>query len=142
MREYQAATAIRTPPESVWAVLADLSAYPSWDPYCDRIEGRAALGERLKVYSKLSPGRAFPVTVTEFDGPRRMVWSGGMPLGLFKGVRSFTLIPTDDGGTEFALREVFAGPMLRLIGGSIPDMTDAFAAFAAGLKSRAEAAVV
>ena len=98
-----------------------------------------ASGERLKVYSKLSPGRAFPVRVTELDASVRMVWSSGMPFGLFKGVRTFSLTPIAGGATEFALREVFTGPMLKLIGRSIPDMTDAFAAFASGLKARAEA---
>ena len=34
--------------------------------------------------------------------------------------------------------EVFSGPMLKLIAKSIPDMTEAFDAFAAGLKARAE----
>lgn len=139
MREYEATTTIRGAADRVWAVLIDVSAYPEWDPFCDRIEGRAALGERLKVYSKLSPGRAFPVKVTGFERPERMVWSGGMPLGLFKGVRTFSLIPIETEVTTFGLREVFSGPLLKLIGGSIPDMTDAFSAFASGLKARVEA---
>jgi len=37
------------------------------------------------------------------------------------------------------LQEVFSGPLLPLIGGSIPDMTEAFQGFVAGLKKRAEA---
>ncbi|GAB5546799.1 MAG: hypothetical protein SangKO_065590 [Sandaracinaceae bacterium] len=40
---------------------------------------------------------------------------------------------------KFTLTEVFSGPMLALIGGSIPDMSDAFEKFVAGLKARAEA---
>ena len=79
------------------------------------------------------------MTVAELDENRRMTWRGGMPLGLFKGVRTFTLTPRE-GGVDFELREVFSGPMLALIGRSLPDMTEAFAGFAAGLKERAEAA--
>jgi len=45
------------------------------------------------------------VKVTEFVPGSRMTWSGGMPLGLFKGVRTFTLDPRPD-GTAFALEEV------------------------------------
>jgi hypothetical protein len=59
---------------------------------------------------------------------------------LFKGVRTFTLVPQSNGLTEFTLREVFSGPLLALIGRSIPDMTTTFEQFAAGLKRRAEAA--
>jgi hypothetical protein len=55
------------------------------------------------VWAVLNPKRAFPVTVKEFSPGERMVWSGGMPLGLFRGVRTFTL--TQEGGStrfEFA----------------------------------------
>ncbi len=66
-----------------------------------------------------------------------MTWEGGMPLGLFKGVRSFTLTPQGE-AQHFELREVFSGPMLFMIGSSLPDMTGAFEGFCAGLKARAE----
>jgi hypothetical protein len=39
-----------------------------------------------------------------------MTWSGGMPLGLFKGVRTFTLAPGPDGTTRFIVREECTGP--------------------------------
>ena len=32
----------------------------------DRIEGNIAPGEKIKVFTKLSPGRAFPAKVTDF----------------------------------------------------------------------------
>lgn len=137
MKEYKASTTIQASPERIWAVLTDGGAWPQWDPSCERIEGRIASGEKLKAFTKLSPGRAFPVKVTEFVPNQKMTWSGGMPLGLFKGVRTFTLAPKGS-GVEFTLHEVFSGPMLALIGGSIPDMTEAFQGFVAGLKSRAE----
>jgi hypothetical protein len=67
-----------------------------------------------------------------------MVWKGGMPLGLFKGVRTFTLSPQPDGMTRFTMREEFTGPLLPLIWRSMPDLGPSFAQFAAGLKARAE----
>ena len=139
MREYSASAVIDGPADRIWAVLTDVAAYPQWDPYCERIEGQAVPGGKLKVFSKLSPGRAFPVRVTEFVPHERMVWSGGMPFGLFKGVRSFTIAQRTPDSAEFTLREVFSGPMLKLIGGSIPDMGEPFEKFAAGLKARVEA---
>ena len=139
MKRYHAETTIEAPPERVWGVLVDTSKWPEWDPYCERIEGEVALGAKVKAFTKLSPGRGFGVKVSELDEPRQMVWSGGMPLGLFKGVRTYTLEPRADGGTDFSMTEVFSGPMLALIGGSIPDMSEAFEAFVGGLKARAEA---
>ena len=137
-KEFQAQISIEATPEAVWKVLVDTSKWPEWDPFCDKIEGTAALGERVKAYSKLSPGRAFPVKVATFEPGRRMVWTGGMPLGLFKGERTFELTPDGQGRTKFRLHEVFSGPMLALIGPSLPDMSEAFQKFVAGLKARVE----
>ena len=64
-----------------------------------------------------------------------MVWASGMPLGLFKGERTFTLAPQGQGSTEFRLSEEFSGLLLGLIGRSIPDMTSTFEQLAAGLKA-------
>ena len=138
MRTFSASTTIEASPERIWAILTDAPAYPEWDPGVDRIEGKIAPGEKITAFSKLSPGRAFPVKVTEFVPGRQMTWTGGMPLGLFKGVRTFTLAPQGNGAVEFTLREVFSGPLLPLIGRSLPDLTSSFEQFAAGLKSRAE----
>ncbi len=138
MKEYQATTTIQASPETIWAILTHAPAYPEWDPGVDRIEGRIAPGEKITAYTKLSPGRAFPVKVTEFVPGQKMVWSGGMPLGLFKGERTFTLSPRSNGMTEFSVREVFSGPLLPLIGRSLPNLNAAFEQFAAGLKKRAE----
>jgi hypothetical protein len=66
-----------------------------------------------------------------------MAWTGGMPLGLMKGVRTFSLTP-ENGVTRFTLREEFTGPMLPLIWRSMPDMQASFDKFVTGLKARAE----
>ena len=138
MKEFSARTTIQASPETIWAILTDGPNYPQWDPTVDRIEGRIAAGEKISAYSKLSPGRAFPVTVSEFVPGQKMVWSSGMPLGLFKGERTFTLTTNGRGQVDFRMREVFSGPLLPLIGRTIPDMTEPFAQFAAGLKKQAE----
>ena len=136
MKEYSATTTINASAETIWAILTDAAAYPEWDPSCERIEGRIAVGERIRAYSKLSPGRAFALEVAEI-APGKMMWRGGMPFGLFKGERTFTATPKER-GVEFTVREVFSGPMLPLIKKSLPDLSGPFAEMAAGLKARAE----
>src|SRR6478609_4456039 len=126
MKEYKASTTINASPEKIWAILLDGSKYPEWDPFADKIEGRIAPGETIKAYTKLSPGRAFPAKVTVFEPGRKMVWSGGMPLGLFKGERTFTLAPYGKGEVDFTVKEAFSGHMVPVIGGSIPDLAEAF----------------
>jgi hypothetical protein len=137
MKSFAVTTRIRSTPEIVWAILIDGTNWTTWNTTVEKVEGEIKPGGKLKVYTKLSPGQAFPVSVSEFDPPKRMVWTGGMPLGLFKGVRTYTLTPTAD-GVEFAMQESFSGLMAPLITKSIPDLQPAFDEFAAALKRRAE----
>jgi hypothetical protein len=139
MKSYDAAATIDAPPEKIWAVLTDAPAYPQWDSGVQKVEGTIAPGEKIKVVSEANPGRAFPVKVTGFEQPRSMTWSGGMPLGLFKGVRTFTLTPDGD-STRFTMREEYTGPLLGMIWRSMPDLGPSFEQFARGLKARAESA--
>jgi hypothetical protein len=138
MKAYDASSTIAASPEALWAILTDAPGYTKWDSGVEKVEGRIAPGEKIKVVSKANPGRAFPVRVSQFEPGKRMVWSGGMPLGLFKGVRTFTLSPQNDGSTRFSMREEYTGPLLPLIWRSIPDLGPSFNQFATGLKSRAE----
>lgn len=139
MKFYTATTNINASADTIWKILTDGARYPEWEPWADKIEGTIAPGETIKAFSKLSPGRAFPAKVTHFDVGKRMEWTGGMPLGLFRGVRSFNLQPESDGTITFTLREEFTGLLLPLLGRTIPDMSQAFNDFAQGLKTRAEA---
>ena len=137
MFAYDVTRTIAARPEQVWAILTDPAALAHGMGIL-RIEGRIAPGARIKVWSEVSPERAFPVRVATLDAPRRMVWQGGMPLGLFRGVRTFTLDAARE-GTAFHMREEFSGPFAPLIRRSMPDLTPSFAAFADGLKRKAEA---
>jgi hypothetical protein len=137
MKSYEVAETIDASPDEVWAVVEDIARYPDWDSGVERVEGRLAQGEKIKVYSEANPGRAFPVTVTELTPGRGMTWSGGMPLGLFKGVRTYRLA-AEGGGTRFTMREEYTGPLLPLIWRTMPDLQPSFDKFARGLKARAE----
>jgi hypothetical protein len=139
MKHYESTSLIQARPEAIWAVLTDAPSYAEWDSGVVRVEGRIAPQEKIKVVSEANPKRAFPVKVTEFSPGERMTWSGGMPLGLFNGVRTFTLTP-EDGATRFVMREEYSGPMLPLIWRSMPDLQPSFEQFASGLKARAERA--
>jgi hypothetical protein len=138
MKTFQATALIRAKPELVWSLLTDAAGYPSWNTTVDRVDGRIALGEKIALHVKINPGRAFPVKVAELSAPRRMVWTGGMPFGLFKGERTFTLTPEGD-ALKFEMREVFSGLLSPLIERSLPDLQPAFDEFARALKQRAEA---
>jgi len=137
MKQYTASTTIQAPPQTVWKILTDAGGYPAWDLSMDHIEGKLAAGETVKFFTRLSP-QAFPVRVTVFEPNRRLVLTGGMPLGLFKSERTHTLSENGDGSTGFRTEEVFSGPLLPVFGRSLPDLTENFRNFVAALKKKAE----
>jgi hypothetical protein len=138
MKSFSAAIAIHADADIIWALLTDAFAYPQWNSTIDKIDGRIAAQGTITVHAKAAPGRAFPLKVTAFAPRRSMTWAGGMPLGLFAGVRTFTLTPRMDGAVDFAMREDYTGLLAPLIVRSIPDLQPAFDRFAADLKLRAE----
>lgn len=138
MKTFHAATGIDAPADRVWGVLTDVAHWPDWNPSVARVEGRVALGAKVLVYTKRSPARAFPVKVARLEAPVRMVWRGGMPFGLFTGVRVFTIAPESATRCRFATREEFSGLLAPLITKSIPDLQPAFEEFVRCLKGAAE----
>jgi hypothetical protein len=138
MKFYEASSTIRATPDAIWDILTDGPSYSAWDNGVVRVEGRILPGGTIKVVSEANPGRTFPVKVSGWQPGVAMEWSGGMPLGLFRGVRTFSLRPAADGTTDFNVREEYTGPLLGLMWRSIPDLGPSFAKFAEGLKRHAE----
>jgi uncharacterized protein YndB with AHSA1/START domain len=139
MRFYEAGSRIAASPDAVWSVLVDGGTWPRWDSGVERVDGRIASGETITIRSEAAPGRAFPVKVSAFEPPHRLRFTGGMPLGLFKGERTYTLAADGDGGTTFHMREEYGGPLLGLMWRTMPDLGPSFRQFAEGLKRRVEA---
>lgn len=140
MKFYETSVEVKASPKTIWGIITDAPGFSAWPSGVVRVEGRIAPGEKIKVVSEANPKRTFAVKVTEFTPPSRMVWSGGMPLGLFKGVRTFTLTPQGDGSTKVHIREEYTGAMLGMIWRSMPDLQPSFDKLATGLKAKAESA--
>lgn len=140
MKEFSSTIRINAAPEAIWKILTDASSYPNWNPEIIRVDGTIALGQKLKAHVNLGKGKIQPVSVrvTEFDAPRRMVWTGGLPLGLFVGRRSWIVMPRGSGTTDFTMNVNFSGPLSGPIAGSLGDRQPDIDALAAGLKKFAE----
>jgi hypothetical protein len=134
---YESAADIDAEPTDVWAVLADVARWSDWESGVLGVDGTVAPGAKLSLRIAANPGRAFKLTVVDLAPPSAMTWRGGMPLGLFTGTRTYRLTPRA-GGTHFAMREEYTGPMLPLIARSMPDLQPSFDQFATGLKARVE----
>jgi len=137
--EYAVALSIAAPPQRVWELLVDAPGYKGWNASVVSIEGPIELGRTIKLVSAVNPGRTFALKVAAMDPPHRMVWAGGMPLGLFTGTRTFIVEPAG-AGCRFSMSEVYTGLMSGLIFKSIPDLNNSFKQFAESLKTAAERA--
>jgi hypothetical protein len=137
--EYRVEVSIAAPAQHVWDLLVDAPGYMSWNPSVVSIDGPIETGRTIKLVSAVNPGRTFTLKVAAMDPPHRLVWIGGMPLGLFTGTRTF-LIESVGGGSRFSMSEVYTGLMSGLIFKSIPNLTDSFGQFAESLKTAAERA--
>ncbi len=128
---------IRAPATAVWSILTDSRRLASGGFGITRIDGDIGAGARISLWSEAAKGRAFHLRVSTFDQPKRMVWTGGMPLWAFTGTRTFSLTP-QDAGCRFHMCEVYSGWLMPLMARALPDLTPSFNTFADALKTAAE----
>jgi uncharacterized protein YndB with AHSA1/START domain len=137
---YHVSRRIDAPADRVWGLLADASSYRSWNRAVVSIDGTIAPGNTISLVSVVNPKRTFKLRITEMSAPNRLVWSDGMPLGLFTGARTYLVQPRE-GATHFEMTEEYTGPLAGLFTKAIPDLTESFNLFADSLKTAAEAIV-
>ena len=136
--EYSATVDIDAPIERIWALLTNASDYPRWNTTVVSIEGEIAEGSKIRLLAKISPDRAFTIKIAELREPDFMRWTGGMPLGLFRGDRTFRLEQLENGKVRFTTHEIYTGLLKNLIAKSMPDLQPSFDEWAASLKREAE----
>ncbi|GAA2427313.1 SRPBCC domain-containing protein [Actinomadura vinacea] len=127
-------------PDRVWAVLADLRAYPEWNPFIISSEGEVRKGGKLtNKLSNKGGTMTFSPTVRVAEPGRELRWLGrfGVP-GVVDGEHYFTLEPIGDGTrTRLVQGETFTGVLVPFAGKAL-DVQDGFAAMNAALKARVE----
>ncbi len=60
MKAYEASATIEATPEVIWGVLTDAPGYSQWDSGVERVEGRIAPEEKIKVIRKPTGAGLFP----------------------------------------------------------------------------------
>lgn len=137
MVRFNTTIAINAPIEKIWSILSNVGHFSEWESGVVKVEGDTSLGSKIRLYSEVSPGKAFPLKVTEFEPNHKMTFASGMPLGLFRGVRTYVLNKVND-SVIFEMTETYTGPMASMITKSIPDLNPSFKKFANGLKKESE----
>ena len=140
MRAISASIDIAAAPERVWAVLADLHAYPEWNPFIRSASGQLAVGARLTLWLVPAEGRAmtFRPTVLAARPGELLRWIGRLIVpGIFDGTHQFAL--EDLGGrTRLIQSETFRGLLVPFTGKTIARTEADFHALNRALKERAE----
>ena len=132
---------IQAPPDTVWAVLTDFSAYPDWNPIEIEMRGEAVVGTRLHHTSKL-PGRKpmrFSPTIVAADPGRVLAWQGRIAVPhLFDVHHRFELSPATTDGTRLRQSETFSGLLVPFLAKTLRQTEEAFEIANQAIKSRAE----
>ncbi|MCP4295334.1 MAG: SRPBCC domain-containing protein [Proteobacteria bacterium] len=101
---------IEAPKEEVYAVLADINSYPTWNPYHRRIEGKFEEGSKLTIYVTRPDGKEVevPPHMMRIIENEEITWGGGIK-GIFYGVHTFILQANGPGKTLLKHNEDFSG---------------------------------
>jgi hypothetical protein len=142
MRAISASVDIAATPQQVWAVLADLDAYPQWNPFIRSASGQVAEGATLTLRLVPAQDRAmtFRPKVLAAEPGRLLRWIGRLIMpGLFDGTHQFAL--EDLGGhTRLTQSETFRGVLVPFTSKVITQTEADFRALNQALKRRAERA--
>ncbi len=120
----------------IWEILTDPKQLSDGSFSILKIDGDIVAGQTISLWSEVAPKQRFRIKVAAI-GPEEMVWSSGMPLGLFRGTRRFTVRPNGV-STMFSMTETYTGPLAGRMKKMIPNLQPSFDKFADALKATAE----
>ena len=109
---------IAAPAQAVWDRIVAVASWPEWKPFISRTamsRPELSLGSRFKMHIRVKGPFAVPVSVRvcEWQPPRRIAWTGGIP-GVSVSVHSF-LLEEKDGRTRLTSLEEFTGALVWLM---------------------------
>ena len=118
MHELRTEIQIDATAAEVWAILADLPAYGSWNPFMTEIGGDLRPGRRLDV--RLAPvgerGITLHPTVLVAEPGRELRWIGRLGVrGIFDGEHVLEIEEVRPGTVRFLQHERFTGVLVPLL---------------------------
>jgi len=142
MKSARAEIDIHASAERVWDLLADVAAYPDWNPFIRRAEGILAEGEQLRLLLQIPDGMRMKIRprLITVVAPVEIRWIGHLMVpGLFDGDHRFVLTPLEPARTRLVQEETFRGALVPVFGGWIgAGARRGFAAMNQAAKTRLE----
>lgn len=130
---YSVATILAVSTEVVWQKITNIDQLLKWDSMLLEMTGTIGENGKIKLRSAIKPKQIFKLKVSEFVPKKRMVWSSSMGP-LFKGVRTYEVLPHDRDTTLFRMNEKFSGWLLPIMKGVLPDCNILFGTYIRDLK--------
>lgn len=121
---------------TVWDVITDAGNLPVWESGVTEIHGEIRDGHVIRIRTATAGKRVFRLRVQQLPG-EVMTWKGGIPLGLFTGLRTFRLTPYGS-MTRLSVREEFTGPLVPALWKRMRDLQPELDAYLKAAKARAE----
>lgn len=101
------------PPEAIWAVIADLNSWSTWNPLYTRAEGQLKIGAQLSLDLVL-PGQGLQVikpVIVDWVPNDQIHWRLSLAGGLIRTTRYLEIEKLGENSSIFANGELFAGPL-------------------------------
>jgi hypothetical protein len=134
---------IPAPAEAIWAAIADIAAWPAWNPLYTKVEGTLRIGAPLVLEVALPSQRPRTIraTVSDWVPNEQILWKVSLAGGLVKTIRYIEIEQLAETGCIFSNGEMFEG----LLGPTLarrmrPAIRAGFAAMGEAVKARTLAA--
>ncbi|HEY2481189.1 MAG TPA: SRPBCC domain-containing protein [Caulobacteraceae bacterium] len=104
-------TGVRASAETIWRLIADIEAWPNWNPLYTKAQGVIRMGAPLDLEVTL-PGqapRAIRPVVLDWIPNEQLLWQIKMLGGLIKSIRYFEIEELAPGSCIFSNGEMFDG---------------------------------
>ena len=136
MEYFESEALINARASTVWEVITDAGNLTVWESGITAIDGELRNGGTIRIRTPGAGGHTLRLRVEQMPG-EVMTWTSGLPLGLLRRVRTFTLSPRA-GLTHLKVREEVSGLLAGLRGGIRPDTTRTLNDYCRAVTKRAE----
>jgi hypothetical protein len=116
---FESETLINARPSTVWDIISDTSNVTVWDSGITDLTGDLRHGGKIRIRTARGGDRRLRLRVDLTPG-ETMTWTLRGPVGLYKGVRAVTVIPTG-AKTRLETTVAFGGPLHRVLARMLPE---------------------
>ena len=143
MKEIRTEIEISAQAQKVWDILIDFNRYQEWNPFIQRVSGKAAVGDQIKIWLRTPGGRerSYEPSIVKIDPGQELRWLG--KSFFLDGEHVFVVEAMSPEKTRFIQFEIFKGFLARFFGESTEkDIAAGFEQMNQAIKRRAESVTI